>query len=130
MVSKMRTQRIADRIHQELSEMMLQNVVDPRLRGISITGVKVDRELSYADVYYSAIEGSQRSPEILAALNHAAGFLRSELARRVELRVFPVLRFHWDPTLEHGDRMERLFAQLKQEGGSPAPQTETPEADG
>jgi ribosome-binding factor A len=114
-VSKERTQRIAERIREELSEMLIQEVADPRVSGISITDVKVDRELNYADIYYSALEGSSRAEEILDGLQHAQGFLRSQLAGRINLRTFPRLRFHWDPTFERAERMEQLFASLQAE---------------
>ena len=112
MVSKLRLQRINDRIREELSEMLLQEVSDPRLVGISITDVKVDRELAYADVFVSALEGSERWQEIHEGLQHAQGFLRRELSQRVELRVFPRLRFRWDPTFERAERIEQLIASL------------------
>jgi ribosome-binding factor A len=115
MVSKMRAQRIADRIRQELSEMVIKEVSDPRLAGISITDVTVDRELTLANIYVSAVEGAERSKQILAGLNHASGYLRKELSQRIELRITPALRFHWDPTPEHADHMEKLFAQIRNE---------------
>jgi ribosome-binding factor A len=114
-VSKLRSQRIADRIREELSEMLLQEVSDPRLMGISITDVTLDRELAYAEVYVSALEGSIRWQEIKDGLEHAQGFLRHELSQRVELRVFPRLRFHWDPTFERAERIEQLIASLHNE---------------
>lgn len=113
MVSKVRAERIADRIREDLSEMLIQEVADPRLAGISVTDVEVDRELAYAEIFVSAVEGAERSREILEALEHAQGFLRHELAQRIELRVFPRLRFHWDPTFERADRIERLIASLQ-----------------
>jgi ribosome-binding factor A len=116
-VSKLRLERIEERIHQDLSEIILQEVGDPRLVGVSITGVKVDRELAYADIYISSIEGIGRSAEILDALNHAQGYLRTGLANRVDLRVFPRLRFHWDSTPENADRMEELFEKIRKERG-------------
>lgn len=112
MVSKLRVQRIADRIREDLSEILLHEVSDPRLGGVSITDVKVDRDLGYADIYFSAIEGSSRAPEIQAGFEHSQGFLRRSLAQRVELRVFPRLRFHWDPTYERAERIERIIASL------------------
>jgi len=115
MPSSLRLQRIADRIQQELAEMVVKEIADPRLDGISITDVKVDRELAYADVYVSAIEGSVRSKEIISGLEHASGFLRKSLTDRIELRVFPRLRFHWDPTPERADHIESLLASIKQE---------------
>jgi len=113
MPTKVRLQRIADRIRQELSELLIREISDPRLRQIFITDAKVDRELAFADIDVSAVEGAQRSAEILAGLEHAAGFLRHVLAERIELRTFPRLRFHWDPTPEHADHIEKILAELK-----------------
>lgn len=115
MVSKTRTQRIAERIREELSEMLIQEVSDPRLAGIFVTEVTVDRELAYANVYISALEGGERAREVLNALQHAQGFLRHALSGRIELRTFPRLRFHWDPTYERADKIERLIASLNEE---------------
>lgn len=112
MVSKLRSQRIADRVREELSEMMIQEVQDPRLEGVFITDVSVDRELAFADVYVSTLEGAERSAEVIDGLQHAGGYLRTKLARRVELRTMPRLRFHWDPTPEHADQIERLLKDI------------------
>jgi ribosome-binding factor A len=114
MPTGIRLQRIADRIRQELSEMLIREVKDPRLQLIFITDVEVDRELAYADIYVSAVEGADRSKDILAGLESASGFLRRALAARIELRTFPRLRFHWDPTPENADAVERLLARLRE----------------
>ena len=113
MPNKIRLERIADRLRQDLSEMLIREINDPRLHQIFITDVKVDRELAYFDIYVSAVEGSSRSTEILAGLEHASGFLRKELAARIQLRAFPRLRFHWDPTPENADRIEQLLLEIK-----------------
>ncbi|MDD5369223.1 MAG: 30S ribosome-binding factor RbfA [Anaerolineaceae bacterium] len=112
MPSKLRLTRIADRIRQELAQTIIVKVNDPRLSGVTVTDVKVDRELAYADVYVSAVEGVARAQEVIRGLQHAAGFLRSELAGKVDLRVFPRLRFHWDPTPENADHIEKLLTEL------------------
>lgn len=112
MVSRTRAQRIGDRIREELSEMLIQEVSDPRLAGVSIIDVRVDRELAYATIYFSALEGSERAKEILEGLQHAQGFLRRELSQRIELRTFPRLRFEWDATFERAERIEQLIATL------------------
>ncbi len=132
MVSKTRAYRISDRIRDELSAMLIQEISDPRLAGISITDVKIDRELSFAEIYFSALEGSSRAKEIQEGLEHAQGYLRRELSQRVELRTFPRLRFHWDPTFEQAERIERLIASLHNEADLPAAPTtdqETPEGE-
>ena len=113
MPSVVRLQRIADRIRQEISVMLIKEIKDPRLHQIFITDAKVDRELAFADIYVSAVEGSIRSAEILEGLEHASSFLRRELSSRIELRAFPRLRFHWDPTPENADHLERLLADLR-----------------
>jgi ribosome-binding factor A len=114
MPSGVRLQRIADRIRQELSEMLIREISDPRLELIYVTDVKVDRELAYADVFVSALEGQGRSKEVLTGLESASGFIRRTLAGRVDLRVFPRLRFHWDPTPENADHIEKTLAELRE----------------
>jgi ribosome-binding factor A len=113
MPSGIRLKRISDRIRQELSELLIREVSDPRLGQVFVTDVRVDRELAYADVYVSAVEGARRSAEVLSGLESAGGFLRHTLAGRVELRAFPKLRFHWDPTPENADHIEKLLAELR-----------------
>lgn len=93
--------------------MLIREVNDPRLKQIFVTGVKIDRELTHANVYVSAVEGASRAAEILAGLTSASGFLRRELSARVELRSFPKLIFHWDPTPENADHIEKLLAGLR-----------------
>ena len=114
MPSGVRLQRIADRVRQELSELLIREINDPRLQQIYVTDVKIDRELAYADVYVSAVEGVSRSKDVLAGLESASGFIRRALAARVELRTFPRLRFHWDMTPEHADHVEKLLADLRE----------------
>ena len=93
--------------------MLIREINDPRLQQIFVTDVRVDRGLAFADIYVSAVEGVERSEEILAGLESASGFMRRALAGRIELRTFPRLRFHWDPTPENADHIEKLLAQLK-----------------
>ena len=83
------------------------------LQLIYITDVKVDRELAFADIFVSAVEGAGRSEEVLAGLESACGFIRRTLARRVELRTFPRLRFHWDMTPENADHIEKVLTELR-----------------
>jgi ribosome-binding factor A len=115
MPSGIRLQRIADRIRQEISLMLVREISDPRLDQVYVTDVSVDRELAYADIYVSAVEGKPRSEEILAGMESASGYFRRALAARVDLRAFPRLRFHWDPTPENAEHIERLLAQIRQE---------------
>lgn len=119
MVSVLRVKRIADRIQEELAEMLLHEVHDPRLAGVTVTSVNIDRELAFADIFVSSLEGSQRATEILAGFERASGFLRKELSRRVELRTFPILRFHYDTTPEKAERIEQLLRTLHESAATP-----------
>jgi ribosome-binding factor A len=114
MPTGIRLHRIADRIKQELSELLIREVNDPRLKQIFVTDVRVDRELAFAEVYVSAVEGASRSADVLSGLESASGYLRRILASRIELRAFPRLRFHWDPTPENADHIEKILAGLRE----------------
>ena len=94
--------------------MLIREISDPRLKQIYITDVKVDKELAYADIYVSAVEGVSRSKDVLAGLESASGFVRRTLAARVDLRAFPRLRFHWDLTPENADHIEKILAELRE----------------
>ena len=93
--------------------MLIREISDPRLKQIYVTDVKIDKELAYADIFVSAVEGVERSVDVLAGLESASGFLRRTLSSRVELRAFPRLRFHWDMTPENADRIEQILAELR-----------------
>jgi len=107
--------RINDRIKQVLSVVLISKIDDPRLAGVSVTDVKVDRELDYANIYVSSLNGEKSSREVIAGLNHARGYLKHEIAQEVDLRVMPRLRFFWDPTPERADRIDTLLAKLSEE---------------
>ena len=93
--------------------MLIRELNDPRLKLIYVTDVTVDKELAYAEIFVSAVEGNTRSRAILDGLESASGFIRRTLAQRVDLRVFPQLRFHWDPTPENADRIEKVLGELR-----------------
>lgn len=112
MASQGRANRVAQRIKEELSTLLLFEVSDPGLENVYITHVKVDRELAYADIFVSALEGKERSDEILDGFERASGFLRRKMAQSIQLRTFPRLRFNWDPVPENADRIDRLLASL------------------
>lgn len=115
MPSQIRVERISTRVKEELSELLIFEIKDPRLSGIYVTDVNVDRELSYANIYVSALEGMERKDEVLAGLNSAKDFIRKYLSKQISLRSFPQLRFYWDATPEKADQIERLFALIKTE---------------
>jgi ribosome-binding factor A len=112
MVSRARARRIGDRIREELALLLQREVADPRLSMVTVTAVDVDRELAYATIYVTATGKENRSEEVLKALMGAEGFLRRELAARIQLRSFPKFRFRWDATQERGARIDELLEML------------------
>ena len=115
MPSSLRMKRINDRMKEILSTVLLGKIDDPRLAGVMVTDVKVDRELDFANIYVSAIEGQERAKEVLDVLQRARGFLRYEISQEIDLRVTPRLRFYWDPTPEKAARIDNLLNQWQNE---------------
>ncbi|MFQ5421013.1 MAG: 30S ribosome-binding factor RbfA [Anaerolineae bacterium] len=112
-MSKIRQQRTADQIHVIMSQLFQRQMNDPRLQGLTITGVQIDRELQYADIYVNALGAEERQKEVMIALNKAGGYLRHELAQRVRLRTVPQLHFHWDPTLAQSEAVNQILDGLE-----------------
>jgi len=120
MATKARARKVAERIQEELADILMRNVADPRLAMITITEVDVDRELAYAQIYVVASGDDERMDDVLAGLEGAQGYLRSQLAARIQLRSFPQLRFRWDASHERGARIEELLDNLQEERGEKA----------
>lgn len=112
-MSKIRQKRTADQIQTILSELLLRDMRDPRLQGLTITDVRIDRELQYSDIYINALGEDDREKEVMVALEKASGFLRHELAQRLSLRTVPHLHFHWDSTLAHAERISELLDNIE-----------------
>ncbi len=115
MPSEERVRRVSNRIHEELAEIFLQEVSDPRLSGTTVTGVEVDRELAYATIFVSLLGSEDQIEEMMEALERAKGFLRSQLAMRISLRSFPQLRFRYDASTDRGARVDELLEALQNE---------------
>jgi len=96
--------------------LIQRQIKDPRLDVfVTVTEVDTSPDLKYAKVFVSCISGKQEEQKTLKVLNAAAGFLRTELARNLKLRRIPELSFHWDDSIEHGDRILRLIDQVSSE---------------
>src|SRR3982751_4893855 len=112
-MSRIKQERTSGRIRKILSQLILREVADPRLHGITITEVELDPELLFAKVYVNALGEEERQPEVMFALDHAKGFLRREVAKRVRLRKAPELLFRWDERLERSERINALLSHLE-----------------
>ncbi len=106
--SNFRMNRIGDQIQRELSQLLLTKVNDPRLHQIFITDVQVSPDMAQATVFVTLAEGKPWS-DALAALEHASGFLRRELAHALNLRITPRLKFTYDKSTQQANRLSRLI---------------------
>ena len=122
MSSFKRADRVADLIKMEISDLLLKQVRDPRIGLVTITGVKVTDDLRTARVFFVELGKDQCSGEVQAGLGKAAGFLRRELGRRLQLRVVPELIFAYDPSFAYGNRIERLISEIHREEEAHAPE--------
>lgn len=111
-MSTVRQKRTAEQIRMTLSQLLLLEMKDPRLQGVTVTRVTIDRELQYADIYVHALAEDEREEEVMEALQKASGYLRRELGNTLRLRHVPHLHFHWDPSLAHADRINRLLDDI------------------
>jgi ribosome-binding factor A len=108
-----RAQKLGDLIQRELAELIRLELRDPRVGMLTLTSVDVSPDLSHAKVFFTILE-SQKLADTLEGLKRAAGFLRSQLARRIELYTTPELRFEYDESVERGDRLSRLIDSTRQ----------------
>jgi len=104
-----RALRIAEQIHRELADLLRSEVKDPRVGVVNITGVEVAPDLGHARVFVTHLAGKEHAAEAVEALGHTAGFLRSELGRRLKIYSVPALRFEYDDSIESGIRISELI---------------------
>ena len=107
-----RQRRVSELIHRELSMLLMREVRDPRLAGITLTEVKVTPDLQIARVYYTVLGDAEEVEAAAVALQSAGGYLRTQLAAQVRLRLVPELVFQLDQSAEHGRRIDQLLAQI------------------
>ena len=112
-----RTQRIADEIQKSLAVILQTELKDPRVGFVTVSGVSVTKDLSYAEVYVTWMhaQSEQDCEKELEALKNAAGFLRSKLSKRLTTRSTPHLRFKYDASFATGQRMDSIFTALNAE---------------
>lgn len=128
-MSTRRQRKVADLIQEELSDILVRKVRDPRVEGVTVTEVQVTPDLRYVDVYVSKLGQDADRKEALDGLAAAAGFLRHELAPRIDLRFMPELRFHLDRSWEQGARIEALLGEIASERPPEAQPEDTAQAE-
>ena len=112
-----RAARIADQIQRDLSGLIRQEVKDPRVGLVTITAVEVNRDLSHARVYVSSLADAASREQSVEGLQHAAGFLRTQLGRTLKIRSVPQLQFLYDASVERGVRLSHLIDEAVASSG-------------
>lgn len=109
-----RAERVGDLIKEEVATLILHGEIkDPRIGLVTITGVKMSRDLKSARVYFSMVAEAEEIEESKTGLNKASGFIRRALASKLSLKYIPSISFEYDDSLEYSSRMEKVFRELK-----------------
>lgn len=111
-----RPERLAEAIKQEISDVLRDEMKDPRIGFVTITRVVVSNDLRYAKIYVSVMGEEKQKNESAQALQRAKGFIRSELGRRIRLRHVPEISFVLDESIDHGIKVLDLLNKVKDKG--------------
>ncbi|HBC93231.1 MAG TPA: 30S ribosome-binding factor RbfA [Pelotomaculum sp.] len=114
-----RPERLAEAIKKEVSELLTEELKDPRIGFVSITSVEVSKDLRYASVYISVFGEAAERKASFEALQKAHGFIRGELAKRIRLRYMPEITFKLDESIERGSRLIALMNEVKDKDAGP-----------
>ena len=106
-----RRDRIAEQIRRELAEVIRTELRDPRVGMISLTDVQVSPDYAHAKIFFSSLAGSDTLESVQEGLEKAAGFLRSELGKRISIHMTPQLHFVFDESLERGAQLSKLISE-------------------
>jgi ribosome-binding factor A len=104
-----RPERVAEMVLRELSQLLLRDLKDPRLRGVTLTRVKMSDDLRHGRVFFSHLQGHTHAPESIKGFRSAAGFIRRQIGRALHLRYTPELDFEFDPGIENAARVDELL---------------------
>ena len=108
-----RQERVAFLLKREISDIILKEIKDPRVGFVTLTRVKVSRDLKYAKIYFSVLSSLGKVEDSLAGLKSAHDFFRSELNKRIRLRYIPQLDFIVDDSLDYVEKIEQLIEKAK-----------------
>ena len=114
MATSQRVQRVSDEIQKVLASLIQRSMKDPRVGFVTVSSVSVSKDLSFADIRLSWLDLEEASDclQALEVIQNASGFLRTQLAKELRLRVMPKLRFHHDSSLVEGARLNQLIDQV------------------
>jgi len=109
-----RSEKVADLIQKEISQMLVKSIKDPRIGFVTITKVSVSEDCRFAKVYFSVAGTLAERERSMKGLDSAKGFVRKELGRRIRLRYTPEILFQFDPSIEYAIHMGELIQSIQQ----------------
>jgi ribosome-binding factor A len=104
-----RSEKVADLIQREVSQMLVRSIKDPRIGFVTITRVSVSEDCRFAKIYFSVAGSLKERERSMKGLESAKGYVRRELGRRIRLRYTPEIMFQFDPSIEYAIHMEELI---------------------
>jgi len=104
-----RSEKVADLIQKEVSQMLVRSIKDPRIGFVTITRVSVSEDCRFAKIYFSVAGSLEERERSMKGLESAKGYVRKELGHRIRLRYTPEIMFQFDPSIEYAIHMEELF---------------------
>lgn len=104
-----RSRRVAEQVKRLVSTIIRLGINDPRVGGVTLSEVEVSRDLAHAKIYVVPMFGTKHPEEVVDALNHASGFIRSELGKQLKARLIPTLNFVYDQSFDKADELSRLI---------------------
>jgi ribosome-binding factor A len=117
MTSFSRADRVSGLIQEVLSDILKKEIADPRLAMATITGVRMSADLRIASIYFAISGGKDKVNAATNAFDRAGGFIKKKLARHLELRYMPELRFFHDESFDYGANIEKLLKSVTAENG-------------
>jgi ribosome-binding factor A len=113
MLAGKRAVRVGDQLLREIADLIVTRVRDPRVKWVTLTGIDLSNDLRHAKVYYSVMGEEKDYLRTQAGLDSAKGFIKKEVGSRMDLKYMPDITFKHDPSLEKGDRMEKILEGLR-----------------
>ncbi len=107
-----RSEKVAEAVHEFISELLIKGLKDPRIGFVTVTGVKLTDDLHLATVYFSVVGSEDEKKSSEKGLNSAKGFIRKELGRSLRLRYVPDIIFKYDNSLDYGQRIESIIHEI------------------
>ncbi|HBS59724.1 MAG: 30S ribosome-binding factor RbfA [Bacillota bacterium] len=114
-MGQLRVDKVQELIKQEVSNMILRELKDPRIGFATVTQVAVSGDLRHAKIFVSLMGSEEQKLQTWEGLNSSLGFIRSELGKRIRLRYTPEINLQWDTSLDHSVKIQKLLDEVKKE---------------